>query len=612
MLGHARKLLSRVRTPVRAIERRTGNVIPRKRPASGDNGFTDPTGFADKFLEPEYFYAHAEAHRRRATVVRFPRFVVHTATHYNGVGNSGIDARETFRKWLRVFEEHTWRRYGNDLPFDDSFFDAFAKTAQRSFEAQGKQRRQPIEHVDVEFVFEACNQAHSDVVVRVEAHRDHFALTLFAPLDLTKPLDRNYSDNESYFFSERNAFQELFQSIAQSFPSRTFASLRGVVSDHMCLPDQGVYPSFTTYTERNKQHPRVTELFLRSQQDALRASLFMNSHTEAIGCYLQGGQAILVTSLGSQSTRESKAPVRYLLLFDSSPPKLDDLPPQELAELEKLGPVERISDEERFRLSRLVYRINTLATQSLAALRDLRELRAISDELRRIEYQLENAAVAESHAKRDRKLMAVIQDLEGLARMHASDGLLLFYRTARAGHYFNQIKTLLNDLDVSQIPDWQTYPQFVHRRLFSTLEFVSGLGRRVMDLWEIARSRLELTESRTLLWLQYAATDASRLLFPLIAADLIHEKLDVVSLWPAIFPGLPAAARSAADALAAHLPEWLDTIIRGLPSPTLDAMNFWTLCAIAFLVWTSVLKRIARRGAAEAIVSPGSLSSGRH
>jgi uncharacterized membrane-anchored protein len=167
-------------------------------------------------------------------------------------------------------------------------------------------------------------------------------------------------------------------------------------------------------------------------------------------------------------------------------------------------------------------------------MRDLKALRNAGIRLREIEARLERVSHEWHFGNRDRELMNVISDLERLSldtdhghgsrRMRARQKRdrraplrpgALFYRTARARFYYRMMTRLVDDLAELHIANWQTYSQFIRRRLASTLEYVSGFGQRALDLWTLARSRAEFVESRTILKLETMATVASTVLAPL-------------------------------------------------------------------------------------------------
>ncbi len=567
--------------------------------------------FKDQLLDSDYFYTHSEPHRQRPTIVKFPQFIVHTATFYAAgvqptgnyldglrkrlLGGAHADAGAAFEQWLTQFNDseiwrrRTWtdsetdtatpeERWSKADPFDKhGFLEPFARICRPvQSETQGGDE-------EVEFFFEAVHRRAPDVVVRVEAHREYFCVGLFSPLQNEADGGlRNYFQDMAALtpddWQSQGHFHPLFHSLARLFPNGTFANFRGVVCDERCMPPApaGLRPSFAPYdATSDAPEPRNTERYLRSVRKELAASVFEAGGQDSVACYLQRGQAIYVSSLGSQPHPNAKEELRYLLLYDY------------LADSD----TQRDRYSERYRHSRLVFRINAIGTLRLAAMHQLRSLRGVSDELRRIEVQLEEAAHS-APKERHRQLMAVIEAVEDLATAPLKDGVLIFYRTARARYYFEAMQKLLKDLDVRQIPDWQTYEQFLHRRLFSTLEFASQLGQRLMDLWELARSRAELIEARTLLWLQTAATYASIWGLPLAFAQVIDDFLPLqfgqaahALVGAAIPEPVKVGWTNIAEWFLQRLPDGAAGPLQTLTEPNYGAVNFWLLYLLFMGFW---------------------------
>jgi hypothetical protein len=226
----------------------------------------------------------------------------------------------------------------------------------------------------------------------------------------------------------------------------------------------------------------------------------------------------------------------------------------------------------------------------LAALRDLRVLRDVAQHLRKLEADMGQAAAINNPKKRSLNLRQLVWDLEALGRFSQSRDVSLFYRTARAGYYFAQMKNLLHDLGVAQIPDWQSYEQFVRRRLYTSLEFTSGLGQRVLDLWTLARSRAEVAEESSLRWLQKAAQWTSLFLLPPAFADLTRE---VFPLWD-ILHAVSPCRQGGGDVFRCLENGYL----LGWAGDHNLTLNFWTIYAIVFAVCLVLIFRSSRGAAA--------------
>jgi hypothetical protein len=551
---------------------------------------TDTRGFLDKFLIPEYFDVYSEPHRMRPTMVRFPQFILHVATFYenDGVYKLRTGKQSPFRTWLKCFETNGWMRLrlGEPLPIDSDALDRFAGSGSGAAKGEESER-----------VFEFVHPSQPDILARVEAHGEYFSLTLFCPIEIEAPLGQGvlrvaasiagarlesswtlpsgstpkfplsflYEDVGGALFpssdhaEKENVYQDLITAIAERFPKLTFANFRAIVcSDHVFAATPSPKPTFVHWDDQRGVAPDFcftpTLQFLDAQWEHIRKSVYKSRDEDVIACYVQSGRAIFTSSLGSQSKPDARDELRFLLLYDSDP---DETKPR------------AVKDDERFRLSRLVFRIVTMGTLRLAALRHLPDMRAAGAKLKEIEDRLEKAAAAQNLDERHRQMSNVIRMLDKMSRAADKEGIPIFYRTARAKYYAHRMGRLLADLDVDKIPGWQSYRQFVDRRLSSTLEYVTTLGDRVLKLWEVARTRIEFVESRVLLNLQTLATLATIFLLPASFAALVNE--------------VEPEVRQFASAEWPHLSPVLKNVDH--PAIVTFSLALVTLVSIAVLAW---------------------------
>lgn len=497
--------------------------------------------YEKRLLDEDYFYIHSEPHRRRPTVVRFPQLVTHTATYYST--NEKQFPRRAFRNWLRntflqkeIGAAHSWSVRslsgaidGNQI--SEEFFERFAQLAQQSVREEDSDVSLPNNSarkgspVDVEFFVELQHTHHPEIVLRLEAHREYFCITLFRPLapqerslstcfDLCAELVPSLKSGE---LKLDNPFHVVYRNIAETFPHATFANIEGVILGKSSFDDWDEKPFFPTYggSKPNEVQLAETVRFLKKCKDGFSAGVLAANRRDSVACYFQHYQALYVSALGSQARRDSKDPLRYVVIHNEP----------------TFGMAAYDSGPDRYRVSRLVNRLNSIGTLRLAALRDLRLMRRAGERLRRIEILLEPAGLEPKQQARRDELTTIMLELDQLARESANAGVPLFYRTARARYYFSQMQRLLIDLDVGHIPSWQNYEQFLRRRLYSSFEFAAGLGKRIMDLWEIARSRAEVAEAQALSWMKAAANAASVILLPLAVADMARERTPFAALW---------------------------------------------------------------------------------
>lgn len=534
--------------------------------------------YEKRLLDEDYFYIHSEPHRRRPTVVRFPQLVTHTATYYST--NEKQFPRRAFRNWLlNTFKpEHLgkaspWvlRTTSNPTPdakFDEDFIGRFSQVAQQSVAEEDENASKPgkdnhdASHFDVEFFIELQHAEHPQIVLRLEAHREYFCITLFRALapdelslrtcfDLCAELTPKPKHAE---LDANNPFHMVYKSIAVTFKNATFANFQGIVLGKSCLEAAPETPFFPKYGAAIPDETGLAQTvrFLKQCRTDFGAGVLAANRHDAIACYFQHYQALYISGLGSQATKDSKDPLRYIIIhnepsFDQTEPSFEQ--PDYDAEM------------DRHRVSRLVNRLNSIGTLRLAALRDLRLMRRAGERLRRIEMLLGSAGVEPKQKTRRDELTAIMHELDQLVRESSNAGVPVFYRTARAKYYFAQMQRLLVDMDVGHIPSWQNYKQFLHRRLYSSFEFAAGLGQRILDLWEIARSRAEVAEAHALSWMKSAANAASVILLPLAVADMARDRTPFAEFWSwlsALALTCPPIASISAF-ITGYIPAWLSS-----------------------------------------------------
>jgi hypothetical protein len=551
----------------------------------------DPS-FLEDFLVSEYYYTHSEPHRRRPSIVRFPLFVVHTATYYEDSAGEAANA-EKLRSNERTLSSEgrflAWLMQFNSA--SDAGWSRPQGASERKIEASSLEMLSKYSETNGEYFLEMVHASAPDVLVRIEAHREYFSITLLAPIRMVRgeqaligapawreALDKVWPDefqdlekgalhqlyntfDRALFPVDRpdpgNPFHMLFGSVVhdpikrdvEHFPQLTFANFRGAVLPPDWLGEGASKALFESIGSVRSERRQEVSIYLWKKRDEFKHGVFESGDKDVVASYFQGGQALYLSSLGSQPVPDSREELRYLLMYDAR-----ELP---------AGIDRRAWD--RHRLSRLVFRINTIGTLRLAALRDLRQLRKVGEQLKGFEIRLEQAAHKKGHRARDRALLEVIGELEDIASPESDPDrpVPIFYRTARSAHYSGQMRALLEDLDEELIVGWQSYGQFVHRRVQSSLEYAASLGGRINSLWGIARTRMEFLESRALLTLERV----SHVVVPVTVAGTV------------------------AGVLPDDLPESI-----GLKSPPVDFNlgAFFALWLIALLAWEVFLRMMKK------------------
>jgi hypothetical protein len=537
----------------------------------------------------------------------FPRFITHTATLF---GDQEPQAR--FLEWLLNFDQSDWRRRhvadspGNPMPWekgdalDAKLLEPFSRIAQLSLEEQKRLQEKglnvqlPSAHDDdVQFALEVVHRDRTEIIARIEAHSEFFTVTLFKPLLEPFKVATVYEDyGEDLVPGEtpnlKNPFHKLYDSLVAKFPHGTFAHFKGVVVGPKAFQPVDSYPVAPKFPPPGENATigrdlaMHTAMFLRGQKEAFKQGLFKGSDKDVVACYFQRGQVIYVSALGAQGSVNAQDELRYLLIYNDKPLETDGM---------KL-PDDPVAD--RYRLSRLVHRVNTIGTLRLAALRDLRQLRRASNELRQIESGLEIAAHGQASRSRARKLGGMIGQLDRMIRWYADKGIPLLYRTARARLYSDQMKRLLEDLGADPIPQWQSYNQFVSRRLFAQLEFTARLGNRILDLWALARSRAEAAEVENLRWLKKTAQISALILLPPAVADMLRAQTswrfrvgvgyDTIRGWlTSIGFDDGSSVRRAWNWLGTYFGTWES-----------EVQEFWVVYSVIFGVWLIFLWFVRR------------------
>lgn len=497
----------------------------------GSNLKTQATGAqpADRLFDPDatliedYFASYVEPHRRYATAVSFPRFVIHTATHLPENTKTGSDG---FAEWLHTAlrgwnrrlptqpnsPEYARRQSAREEPFEADFFKRFSRynsgdiSEVTFFEAlpplpAGKPR----------------DMALSQIVLRVEIHGGYFSLTLFCPLlgqddaFLAVDNDRRFCprlSGEPNFLLHQpyerlaaalcgpelgatsEAIGTLFASLAL-WGKATFGNFRGLVLPETALerdePPFLVDLFADTLSAQDGPRLRETTLFLLKQREALARSVFAASFSDVVGCYMLNGQGVYLSSVGAQAIPGQGEPdlqeLRFLLLFKDYPPPADG---PDLARL------------QRWMLSRWLNRMLAIGTNRLLALRDLAVIKSWDHFLRDTEANILSY-------KKQSDIDDVFGRLQAFASQSGRGGSNLYSRCRQAESAIQNVKRMSEDLGVRSIPGWQSYDQFFRRRLEDTYEKITSLPDLYDKVISLVRVRQEQIEARTSLKLQLAA-----------------------------------------------------------------------------------------------------------
>lgn len=544
-------------------------------------------------LIQDYFAVYTEPHRRYATVVSFPRFVIHTATYFD----EHVDCSRRFARWLGQLLAG-WSRRVPSAPdsaafrarqsfgveeLDESFFERFSAYNRGDLnEVTFFEALPPLAEGEVR------DMSVPQIVLRIEVHATHFSLTLFCPLlphdarhlamhngkAFAPRLDarENYLLHRPYERLEAAlagpelgaasaAIGKLFGALAEWGPA-TFANFRALI-----LPDTAVdretrphFPDVLTQNlQPNDPETRRTTLFLLKHRETLAESVFASRFADVVGCYMLNGHALYLSGVGAQSASagsgDSRDALRFLLLFRA--PEQQDVaqPDYSATDLARL---------QRWMLSRLVNRMLTIGTNRLLALRDFVLIKQWDLYLRDAETKIINY----TKQSQIEDVFNRLQDFASKTKKGARSNLYSRCRQAQAA--FQTVTRLVQDLGVRPIPGWQSYDQFFRRRLEDTYNRIASLPELYDKLLALVRVRQEQIETRLSLRLQYAANWLAAIGLISITDEPLTRT--ILAPWAASLPlvqelaaiePLQALLRTASDAPVAALGYVLATLAVG-------------------------------------------------
>ena len=225
------------------------------------------------------------------------------------------------------------------------------------------------------------------------------------------------------------------------------------------LPRLLPYTNLHRYTEQ--QHIELIDAFLPFLQapDIDAVGRVRRGDSELAACRMINSRFAYVSSLGSQSANRLNAgnePLRFLIVTNQA---------------------------HRYQVGRLIERLNTLGVVRLASLKDLRNLveadrrfRVINDNIDQLEA-LQNTDLRQSDIDKLYNSLDHAGDFEDDARVTVAADGGLNHRIDRSKYYVSQFKELAAELRAERIEGYQTYEEFVVRRIGATWEFIARTGR---------------------------------------------------------------------------------------------------------------------------------------
>lgn len=266
------------------------------------------------------------------------------------------------------------------------------------------------------------------------------------------------------------------------FPGRVFAAQKGVVGRE----DEGWLNPDDPRTPHSAYSEKEAFETLEKRRAVLQAFFPKGRNREFVGSLTAGRQAIFVSTLGSThydsalehdffGARERSnfvEPSRYFVLFKNRP----DAP----------------------QLGRLVERLNALETLRLASVLEIEKLRDVGAALRHLGARLD--AITKDQDADDH--LALEEIMQGIA---AQGGALrggVSHRIGRATVYSEAYLRRLAELREEWLETWQSYGEFVKRRLQESFDLVQEVREQRETLFARVQILLQLHSGGELVALQ--------------------------------------------------------------------------------------------------------------
>ena len=148
----------------------------------------------------------------------------------------------------------------------------------------------------------------------------------------------------------------------------------------------------------------------------------------------------------------------------------------------------------RWQIGRLVDRLHRIGAARMAALFDLSALNRFSEDIR----ALHGPVVSEGGAPEDDRLLTALRqevaDIDVAAnRANTTVSGGVSYRVERLRYYRKEISDLLQRLHARRLEGFPPYDEFIGRKLYSTFDFIEGIGVRyekILNRQRLATNRI--------------------------------------------------------------------------------------------------------------------------
>lgn len=393
---------------------------------------------------------------------------------------------------------------------------------------------------------------NTSMVVRCESHRNYFHLVFFLPLSLNCTGNEknftslNWSAKANQSTSISKALYEGIQEISENYspmknllkcvfddPSTNksvFLNFRGIVIPAQWLNGttgserfaNEMFPSSHKGTKLNENHQKNAASFLDAVYEDVRAGVLNYNAVDAIANYARYGHLIYLSNLGSQRPEGQEEPLQFSLFYNGDA---------------------RASNAEimsrNWWLSRAVGRFLTAGTNRLLGLRRLTKLEEARKSLAEIEIEAAEVAATRVGGTRfadfESKLNALNDLMSKLnnilkpigtkgSNLKAADSFLNVIAKNRLA--YEVMRRSIDDLYIDRIAGWQSYNDFIHRRLQGTYSWIVDLEARYKFLFsfldaqfESVKASISLEEQKRSKQLQKLGTVIAAVGIPAILTD---------------------------------------------------------------------------------------------
>ncbi|MEM6649686.1 MAG: DUF3422 family protein [Pseudomonadota bacterium] len=236
---------------------------------------------------------------------------------------------------------------------------------------------------------------------------------------------------------------------------------------------------------------------LRQHTTMIPDCVASDSHRDPIAALLGNQQAIMLTTAGGKA--------------DIAKSRIGIDPPTNNLDFINDNPIHLnvyYIREQRRPICRIVRRQIDIATMRHAALRYLIQLREAGETLGRAEREYDDVLNRRSKQRpmfrNIRSSLSKTQKLLANARsfhIEADTRESLIYRVHRSRSYTQLLERFVDLQEITPIPTWQSYHDFLAKKVLTTLDYISDLGDRADRLEE----SIQGSADRVLAWIATAA-----------------------------------------------------------------------------------------------------------